>query len=419
MAFGFFKRRRKKRQEAELDQEMQRLQEEFNKKKAQQELDLEKAKKESEQVRKHMLEDLAQGEEEPLTDSECKRMAQECCEAIRSIERQNGDAKKEYDKVTNRLLDMERIDAVSGDKRGVLESHCKKIMTLTQERNRYKDRNIRITDAQMRTFAPFEDDLAEEVRKMYDAETYQTAIERDLNYLEKEKDIHRKEQRQISARQKMLQRMAKALIVLMISLFALFAVINYGMHMDMTFPYLGTIALAAISALFLFGESTRNRKDMALAGKKLNKAIGLSNRVKIKYINNRNVLDYNQEKFQVTSAKDFEEKWQEYHSAREYEQKFKENTDQLRVQQDALMKQLKEIEVKDTEVWLSETLAIVDKREMVEIRHALNLRRGKIRDSINQGEEAKKTLVGKIDYLIEKYPHMSREIIAIVQAYQE
>lgn len=419
MAFGFFKRRRKERQEAELDQEMQKLQEEFDKKKAQQEQDLEKARKESEETRKNMLQDLAKGEEEPLSDSECKRMAQECCEAVRSIERQNEDAKKEYNKVTNRLLDMEKIDSVSGDGRKILESHCKKIMTLTQERNRYKDRNIKITDAQMRAFAPFEEDLAEEVRKMYDAEAYQTAIERDLNYLEKEKDIHRKEQRQISAGQKMLQRMAKALIVLMVSLFVLFGVINYGMRMDMTFPYLGTIALAAASALFLFGESTRNRRDMAIAGKKLNKAISLSNRVKIKYINNKNVLDYNQEKFQVTSARDFEEKWQEYHSAKEYERKFKENTEQLRVEQEALMSQLRELEVKDVEVWLSETLAIVDQREMVEIRHALNVRRGRIRDSIHRGEETKKTLVAKLDYLIEKYPKVSRDIIAIIQSYQE
>ncbi len=62
--------------------------------------------------------------------------------------------------------------------------------------------------------------------------------------------------------------MAKFVILLIISLFVLFAVLYYAMEVDMTYPYLGTILLAAISATVIFVESLRNRTEAALLGKK-------------------------------------------------------------------------------------------------------------------------------------------------------
>ena len=46
-------------------------------------------------------------------------------------------------------------------------------------------------------------------------------------------------------------------------------------------------------------------------------------------------------------------------------------------------------EVSDTEVWLVQTYAILDDREMVEIRHDLNQRRQKLREQIRYNTEVK------------------------------
>ena len=86
---------------------------------------------------------------------------------------------------------------------------------------------------------------------------------------ETKKDLHR-QQRQVIANQRMLKKMAKFVILLIISLFVLFAVLYYAMEVDMTYPYLGTILLAAISATVIFAESLRNRTEAAWLGKKNN-----------------------------------------------------------------------------------------------------------------------------------------------------
>lgn len=345
------------------------------------------------------------------------RFVQECCTSIAEIGQQIEANKKEYELVTSRLTDIQRIDRVTGEDREALIEVCKRIIRLTQERNSYKNRSLTITDSQIRRFDRYEDSLDVEVKKMYDAEMYQKAIDSDMAHLKEEKKNLHQEQREIVERQKALKGMAKILTVLILSLFALFIAIYYAVDVDMTYPYLGTIFLAAISSTAIFVESNRNRRGIVLVGRKINRAISLHNRVKIKYINNRNMIDYNREKFRVKNAADFEKQWIDYRRAKEYERKFQENTEQLNKQQEYLLSVLKSLQVAELDLWLGQTLAIVDPREMVEIRHALNVQRGKLRETIAYNEEAKSKMVAKIDQLMQEHPEMKEEIIAIVKKY--
>lgn len=357
--------------------------------------------------------------EEPveLNDLDRKRYVHECCESISEIDHQMEETKKEYERVTSRLTDIQRIDRIEKEERDSMLDICKRIMRLTQERNQFKNRSLTITEAQIRRLDRYGDTLDLEVRKMYDAETYQRAIESDLKHLEQEKKKLHREQREIVERQDALKGMAKVLILLILSLFVLFAVIYYALLVDMTYPYLGTILLAAVSATVIFLESNRNRRGNVLVGRKINKAISLLNRVKIKYINNRNMIDYNREKFQVKNAADFEKQWIDYRRAKEYERKFQENTEQLNRQQEMLVDLLESHQVSEPELWLSQTLAITDQREMVEIRHALNVQRGKLRERIKYNEDAKQDMLNRIDQVLAESPEMKDDLVEIIKKY--
>lgn len=363
--------------------------------------------------------DLQQEKINPTDKSDQKRFVRESCESAMENDRQIRDAKKEYEKVTSQLTDIQKIDRISGDERKELTDVCKNIVNLVKERNQYKNRNLTITDMQMRKFEPYEEELVDEIKKMYSAESYQRAIESDISNLQKEKRLLYDERQEIFEKQNALKGMAKILSVLIVSLFVLFIVIYYALEVDMTFPYLGTILLAAVSATVIFLESNKNRRDIIINERKVNKAISLMNRVKIKYVNNVNMLDYNCEKFGVKSAKDFESKWNEYCRMKEYERRFKENTEKLNFNSECLVDLLRENEIADRDIWVSQAIAIVDNREMVEIRHELNTRRQKLRERIEYNEQVKAGIVRQIDELIKQYPHMQKELLAIVKEYSE
>lgn len=367
-----------------------------------------------------IIEEIADTKQEKFSSvdrKDQKRLVRECCESAMENDRQIAEAKKEYEKITSHLSDIQKIDRISGSDRKEMVDICKNIVNLINERNRYKNKTLTITEAQMRRFEPYEEELVDEIKKMYSAEAYQKAIESDISNLKKEKELLYNEQREILGRQNSLKSMAKVLSVLIVSLFVLFVVIYYALETDMTLPYLGTVFLAAVSATVIFLEANKNKRDMLLNDRKVNKAVGLMNRVKIKYVNNVNMLSYNCEKYSVKNAKDFEEKWNEYCKMKEYERRFRENTEKLDFNSECLVSLLQENGIVDSEIWTRQALAIIDEREMVEIRHVLNQGRQKLRESIEYNEKIKAGTVQQIDELITKYPDMQDELLGIVKEY--
>ena len=115
----------------------------------------------------------------------------------------------------------------------------------------------------------------------------------------------------------------------------------------------------------------------------------------------------------------FENKWNEYCRMKEFERRFRENTDKLHFNSECLMDILKENEVVDREKWISNAIAIIDDREMVEIRHDLNQQRQKLRERIEYNEGIKANLVKEIDELISENKDMQNEIIDIVKEYNK
>lgn len=368
-------------------------------------------------LKKEILEPEVTKQDVPVTvdKNDTVRFVRENCEAIAENERQIAEAKKEYEKVTSYLTDIQRIDMVSDAERKEIDDVCKSILTLTSERNKYKNRNLTISDAQMRKFEPFEDELVDEIKKMYNAESYQTAIESDISNLKKEKENLYSQKKEVVNKQNAIKGMTKILALLIISLIVLLIVIFYALKADMTLPYLGVVFLAAVSAAALIFESQKNRRDVILIEKKINRAVTLLNKVKIKYINNINVLDYNCNKFGVKNAKDFEQKWNEYCKMREYEKKFRENTEMLNANNENLVIMLKDVGVVDTDIWLSRCVAIVDPKEMVEIRHELNQRRQMLRERIENNEQLKENIIKQLDYVINESPQIRDELIQIVK----
>ena len=416
----FFSRRKKKKDHDNIEDVVEKGTDEENLKgeiSGNSEKD-ETYEKKDDGIRKQMEQEMLT-QDKPVTTGKTDtiRFVRNNGEAIAENERQIAEAKKEYEKVTSYLTDIQRIDMAREDEYREIKDICKSILTLTQERSKYKNRNLTISDAQMRKFEPFEDELVDEIKKMYNAQAYQDAIEGDIKNLKKEKDSLYSQRKEIIAKQNALKGMTKVLAVLIISLIVLLIVIYYATKTDMTLPYLGVVALAGVSAAMLVFESSKNRRDIILVERKINKAITLLNKVKIKYINNINVLDYNCNKFGVKNAKDFEEKWNEYCKMREYEKKFRENTEMLNANNENLVIMLKELGVKDADIWISRCEAIVDSREMVEIRHELNQRRQMLRERIENNEKLKEGIISQLDAMINAHPEIKGELLGIIKEY--
>ncbi len=340
-----------------------------------------------------------------------------CCERAIEASRQIEEAKVEYSAVTSYLMDMQKIDRISREEREELEAAARDIITLTRESENYRNDEITLSPSARRTMQKYSEQIVEELKKMQEKEAYQRAIKSDMKYLEGEKGYLKYQRQEIVAKQKYLKGIAVTTSVLVVILFVLLFALGKVFDADMRPPFVLTILMAAISAAYIFLEASKNRSNMVITEKKLNKAIGLLNKVKIKYINNTSCLDYTYEKFGVSNSMELEHIWQRYEELRRRERKIKTNIDKLNANNEKLIALLEKYTVEDPDVWIYQPAAIIDKKEMVEIRHRLNVRRQKLRDRIDYNNQVKASSLQEIQKIVEQKPEWREEVIEMLENY--
>ena len=353
----------------------------------------------------------------PKTKEEYQQYIADNCEQIVEASNQIEDAKLEYQVVTEYLMDIQKIDEASENLKKEMLENARQMLTLMRERNQYQTSELRSSDPKFYGVRRYENNMLEDLKKMREDENYQRIVKNDLNQLETEKKKLLFQREDIAAGQNFLKKIAVSVSVLVISLFILFAIVAIALQSDMTIPYMMTITMAAGSAAYIFFESRKNKYEVLLINKKINKAISLLNKVKIKYINNTSVLDYTYSKFNVKSSMELQYLWEQYQKAMEEERRYQNNTDRLNYYREALLEQLEELQVKDVEIWTSQAEALIDNKEMVEIRHTLNVRRQKLRERIEYNTKLQDHAFEDIRNALKKKHDIKDMIVDTLQQY--
>ncbi|ROR27334.1 hypothetical protein EDD66_10629 [Mobilisporobacter senegalensis] len=347
-----------------------------------------------------------------------KKYIQDSCESIVEASRQIDEAKVEYQAVTSYLTDMQKIDAIPVEERADLEDSARKIITLTRDRTGYQNRkDIKITDVQYQHMEQYEEEIPEEIIKIKKNEEYLIIVKNDMRALEGEKGSLHFNKEEILKQQQYLKGIAIIISFLVVGLLSLFATIASVFYKNMMIPYILTIIMAVISAVYVFYEARRNIYETKLTEQKLNRAIGLLNKVKIKYVNTTNLLDYSYNKHRVNSSSELKYLWEQYMKAKDEERRYKNNTELLNYYNEVLVKNLRKFKIADPDIWIYQAIAIIDNREMVEVRHRLNVRRAKLRERIDYNTKLKQDGMEKIQKLISKDPDWKKEVVESLKKY--
>jgi Asp-tRNA(Asn)/Glu-tRNA(Gln) amidotransferase C subunit len=339
------------------------------------------------------------------------------CEQIIETTKQLEELKTEYQAVTSYLADMQKIERIPDEDRKELNETAKKIIAYTKERSNYQKRARKITDDQFKNIARYEDTLPDELKKMKDNEEYYNTIKKDMKYLEAEKETLLRQREEILARHSYLKGIAVTTCILVFILFGIFAILDNTTGSNMKLPFLMTVVMAGIAAFYIFINSKNNQKEMKITELKLNRAIGLLNKVKIKYINKTNELDYAYQKHMVKSYTELQTLWEEYKKAKEEEKNYSKNMEELEYYERQLVKKLESYVLKDPEVWLHQVTALVDSKEMDEVRHRLEDRRKKLWERIEYNNNLKDKGLKKIQLFIEQRPENRDEVIEKLKSY--
>lgn len=336
-------------------------------------------------------------------------------EGIREAKRQCEEIKAEYGQVTSYLKDIQLMDQAPEEEKSVLCETAAAIVELMKERERLKGQRYKFTDAQKTAMENFEASVAADIEKLKEFEEYQIKVKHDMRQLDSERRLLFSDKREIIKKQNTLQLVSKALGVIVAMFGVLLITILFVLQVDIRVPFLATAAFAFVVTLLIVIEAKKNRTDMVITERKCNRAISLLNRVKIKYVNNTRTIDYMCSKYRVRNATELEFVYDQYRKAKREWARQREDAFRLNEKNEILMEELKKLGVKDRDIWFSQAEAIVDAREMVEVRHSLNERRQKLRSQIDYNNGIMQDFIGELERIRSQDPEYAREIEEMLQ----
>ena len=349
-----------------------------------------------------------------------KEYVQGCLEQIAEASRELEELEFEYNMVTSYLKDMEEIEALPEEEREILCECAKKIDALEEQQSGFRERKNRLDDGKFRQMQRLEEEVQEGLEKLTEAEHYQDLIKRDLRRLDGEKQAYtfrKNELRHVIADTRSMTIVCSVAVIACILLLLL---LQFTLQLDTKIGYLLAAGIGAVAITLIYIKHMDAKRELEQVENGISRIIRLQNTVKIRYVNNTHLLDYLYMKYDVSSAGELGKSWQRYQDEKEERHSYQQAERELDQYQKELLHTLRRYQVKDPMIWLHQTRAILDKKEMVEIRHNLIIRRQSLRRRMDYNKEV---IAGKaqaeIKDLAEKYPRYAKEILNIVDQYAD
>ena len=342
----------------------------------------------------------------------------ECSEFIEEAVLQSEQAKNEYGLVTTYLSDVQKIEMLSGEGKAEVEAAAKSLLALEKEKERIRTKEPSISEAQKNFLALHEEEIPKTIQWLRGEEEHQREIEGKMKYLAGEKAAYQMEQEEFLDRNEFLKKLMIGISIGVVVFLVLFFYIGEQTGKDLRVPFLLTVIAALLFAMYVVVTTRKNIYNMKVAEIKRNKVIVVENRIKLRYVNCTWGIEYAYEKYHTTGSMQLETMWKEYLRIRAEEEANRANERQQEVHRSAIIGELRRVGVVDTGIWVMQPQALIDKNEMVEVRHSLNVRRQKLREHIDYNVKQKEKNEMAIVRFVKEHPEYADEVKDLIERYR-
>ena len=326
--------------------------------------------------------------------------------------------KNDYQKVTDKLQDMEEIDALPSTEREVIRAAAKRILDFEAQEKKYRRPVSKISEAKYREIEQIEKELPEIIRKLKENEDYQTLVRRDMNLLEGEKAglaFDRKENK------RKLNSSKSSFVICVVVAFLSYMVIAALRNMfyfDVKFPIIVITGVLAICFTAIFVTYRDASDSVEKLSKQINRAISLQNTAKIKYVNITNAIDYRYNKYGINSSHELEYQYEKYLEEKEARHHTENAVIQLEQLRDELSRTVKKYRIKEPAQFVYQPSLLVYDEETAARRHELVIERQRLRKGMDFEVYNLDSYKDEIENLVKQYPQYAKDILRIVDEYE-
>ena len=343
-----------------------------------------------------------------------------CLQQMEEAARELDSLELEYYDVTSHLRDIEEIDALPEVQRMEINECAQKILDSEQQREKYSRRKSKMTEDEYERMERLAGEAKGGIKKLAEAEDYQKKIKSDLKRLDGEHQAYLYRQEELERTMDSCKKLIIVVAVTLAVIFVALMVLHRMLRLNVTYGYMVSVLLAALSLTLLFINNSNAEIELKGVNKSISRLIMLQNQVKIRYVNNTNLLDYLCLKFRVNNAKELKSLYEKYLQEVKEREAYEDAQKNLDVNQKDLVYMLRRLRIKDPEIWVHQVEALLSHNEEVEIRHSLNVQRQSLRRRMEYNRDvvagnAKR----EIEDMAKLYPEYTQEILDMVSRYEE
>ncbi|WP_026658438.1 hypothetical protein [Butyrivibrio sp. AC2005] len=349
-----------------------------------------------------------------------REYVQNCLQQMAEASRDMDSLQFEYRVVTSHLRDMEEIDALPPENREEVNECAKRIIDSEELQKRFNKRKSRMTDQEYEKMERLHNDAKKGAKALLDAEEHQKKVKNDLRRLDDERKAYefRKAEIEIS-----LDNMQKLMLVIAGALgfiTLVLAILSLAFKLNVTYGYMVAIVVAAVSFFFINQKIHEQRREKKVVLNSMARLIQLQNTVKIRYVNNKNLIDYECLKYGISNSRELTSLYNKYLLEKKERERYAAATQELDANQRALVFTLRKYRIKDPEIWVHQAIALINHNEEVEIRHELVGQRQALRKQMDYKRDVvagnAKT---EIEELVRQYPAYRQEILDMVDRFEQ
>ncbi len=342
-----------------------------------------------------------------------------CLEQMSEASKELATLGGEYNLVTSYLTDMEEIEALDDDTKEKLKEYAKKLAALESDKERLAERKGMMPEAEFSRMERIEQYMPDGYKTLKEAEEYQITVKKDLGRLEGERHACYFRRNELLNSQRNMKGITIICVSSMIFLICILAVMSMALKLDVTIGYAIAVVIAAAALAFVFVKFQESQRELVRVDKSINKLVLLQNSVKIRYVNNTNLLEYLYVKYDVNSSTELKRLWDKYIDELNRREEQRQMEIDMDENQTALVSLLRRCKIQDPAIWLKQSQALIDSKEMVEIRHNLIIRRQKLRKQMEYNAGKAQEAQGEVKDIVENYPEYAEKLLDLVSEYEK
>ncbi len=342
------------------------------------------------------------------------------CEIMEEAIRHIDAAMEQYSDVAEHFADIEKLEEAPDVLKQQIAVEAERVDNLTVDRRIYKASENKLSNSTYRIMEQYEDEIPKAIEFIEKQETHFEHVKQDMRVVQGEQMALRLEARTLKRRQLNIKYAAMATLVCLFIVFSIFIIALVATQDESNMIlFIVVTVLSAVLALGMYALLRNTQRGVQSTQIKLNKTTSMLNKIKIRYVNAANVLDFEYEKYKITNAYELIRKYEAYIEMKQEQKNVLDMTAKLSQAEERLIALLRQVGMEDCNIWTSQVRALYNRNEMVEIRHDYAVQRQKLRDLIeyNEGriDDAKKN----IKLVTKKYPNLTGDILKIIDKYEK